>query len=615
MSINNQEISISVIYYTKSRIIYQTEFGSFSKFGELLDFFNSKISSDSIKLKKKYVLNDKEVKEEDLLINLIQDYAISKNIISASFSIELDEIYNIGDEEIPSYKKILQPNSDNIGLYVYIPETGSLSFEEYPEKIINHFHLEKFNKSSSYCNSYDSLYISGGKYHNEEIKDFWIINNINYKIIKKQMPFPKSDHSMAYIEHNNKKYIFFVGGNDSITFYYDINSKKFEQWGNLNSAYSHPSLIQIGNFLYCFNLSLDKDNQLFFEKTNLDSNEHVWEKVYPNFENNEEKENILNKEFCVSKCAGKKIILIGDNNWNEKDENIFLYDIDTNLFYVNTICSNQYINLIDKNFYKVNDSHSIALPDFSNENGLYEIGILNKIKYTFRKIKLNPCEPNQINLKKYKNIRDEDKDTGKIFFDFKTEESIPHSENNINENVKNDNNLDQFIFNVDSNKINSEKNIPIMIDSKFLNNPKEENELNNIEKKSKDLQDEENFEVENNNIFKSKSLQNEEEGKDDYIIYDNNEIDNVDKKFNEENDVENSITNKSNNQDYKENGNESNMNNEMSEELENEENEEEIERDKFELTIVQPIGEDIIQIENYPMSKYDPDNFCDYEPI
>ena len=50
MSVNEEEIPILVIYFTKTRIIYETEFGSFSKFGALIDFFNSKISSDSIKL-------------------------------------------------------------------------------------------------------------------------------------------------------------------------------------------------------------------------------------------------------------------------------------------------------------------------------------------------------------------------------------------------------------------------------------------------------------------------------------------------------------------------------------------------------------------------------------
>ena len=605
MSVNNKEIPILVIYYTKSRIIYQGEFGSFSNFGSLIDFFNSKIASDSFKLKKKYILNDKEVKNDDQLINLIQDFALSTNIISATFSIEIDELFNIGDEEIHPYRKILQPKLDNFGIYIFKPESGSLSLEEYPEKIINHFQLQKINISSSYCNSYDSLYIAGGIYNNEEIKDFWIINNQNFRILKKEMPFVKSNHSMIYIEYNNKKFIFFSGGNNLLSFYYDIREKKFESWGDMNSLYNRPSLIQIEKYIYCFNFSLDKENKLFFEKTNLDGNAHIWEKVYPNFENEEEKEKVMNKKFCVSKCAGRKIILIGNNYKEVNEDNILLYDIDMNMIYVNKICSEQYINSIDKSFYKINKSHSIALPDFSGKNELFEIGVLNKIKYTFRKIKLNPCEQNQINLRKFKNIRDENTDIGKIFFEFKTEELNQDSENNINEINKNVNNLEQFIFNVDSNKINSEKNIPTMIDSKFLNNQKEENELENNQINPKNNQD-------------HNKLENNEEEKDeneDYIIYNNNnEVDNIDKKFNEDNEeIENFLEDKINNEDNKENNEDNFIDNELYEEVENAE-EEEIERDKFELTIRQPLGEDIIQIENYPMSNYDPEAFCDYDP-
>ena len=145
MSINNKEIPILVIYSTKSRIIYQTEFDSSCKFCDLIDFFNTKIASDSIKLKDKYLLNDKEIKENDSLIDLIQVYTLSKKIISATFSIELDEVFNIGDEDILPFKKILQPKLDNFGLYVFTPESGSLALEEYPEKIVKFFKLKKID--------------------------------------------------------------------------------------------------------------------------------------------------------------------------------------------------------------------------------------------------------------------------------------------------------------------------------------------------------------------------------------------------------------------------------------------------------------------------------------
>ena len=286
----------------------------------------------------------------------------------------------------------------------------------------------------------------------------------------------------------------------------------------------------------------------------------------------------------------------------ENKENVFLYDINLNTFFNNIICNNQYIDSIDKSFYKVNNSHNIILPDFSNEKEFYEICILNKIKYTFRKIKLNPCEEKQINLIKYKNIREENSNIGKIIVEFKTEES----ENNINGGMNNENNMEEFTYNIESNNLNSEKNIPTMINSKLINNQKEEDEIENVELKLNDhIKD--NKEEENTNKIKNNKKENN--NNEDYIIYDNSEIDNVDKKLNEENEVENSL-NIENENNEEENLNENQAENE--EEIENYEEEEFIERDKFELTITQPLGEDIIQIENYPMSRYDPDNFCDY---
>ena len=675
MSVNDKETKILVIYHTKSKIIYKKEFGSFTKFGLVLDFFNSKIVSDSIntslfesqklsynsassnnnlkgslqeaksqcyaiRLKKKYLLNDIEIKRDDLLINLIKDYIKSQTIISATFSIELDEIFNIGDEDILPYEKILQPKFDDFGLYVFNPESGSLSLEEYPEKIIKFFKLKKINKLSSYCNSYDSLYISGGIYKEEEIKDFWIINNQSYKIEKKEIPFAKSGHSMKYIEYNDKQIILFIGGKDLSVFYYDIKNKNFESLPDLNSSYFRPSLIQVNNYLFCFNFSLDENGELFFQKLRLDdsdSSEHIWEKIYPNCANEEIKQKILNLNFFASKFAGNRIILIKEGNKKIK-ENDFLYDIKSNLLYINIISSNASIKLIDKNFYKINNNHNIILPDFSQENGVYEIGILNKIKYPFRKIKLNPCEQNKINFIKYKNIRDENTNIGKITVHFKTEESN-QSESNINAISKNENYLDEYIFNIESNKLNSEKNIPTMNNSKPLINQKVEGNIENKEREK----EEENIEKEENiNMIKKDYEENdikEEEKNEDYIIYDNSEIENEDKKFNDENNVENSLNgginnlNVNNNNDENEvensfkgkmnNLDDNNINNENMDENENDNNEEIeyyeedenfIERDKFELTIKQPLGEDIIQIEYCQLTRYDPDNFCDYKP-
>ena len=72
------------------------------------------------------------------------------------------------------------------------------------------------------------------------------------------------------------------------------------------------------------------------------------------------------------------------------------------------------------------------------------------------------------------------------------------------------------------------------------------------------------------------------------------------------------------NNNYEENGDEMNeemeiKGNEYEENEEIEEDEGQLERDRFEVTITQSIGEDIIQIENYPEYHIEEDNFCDYD--
>lgn len=52
MSVNNKEIPILVIYYTKEKIICQKEFGSFSNFGTLLEYFNKNVKADQYQLRK-----------------------------------------------------------------------------------------------------------------------------------------------------------------------------------------------------------------------------------------------------------------------------------------------------------------------------------------------------------------------------------------------------------------------------------------------------------------------------------------------------------------------------------------------------------------------------------
>ena len=700
MSVNDKEIPILVIYYTKSKIICQKEFSSFSRFDNLLKFFNENIKNSEIRLKQKYLLNNKEIKNSDLLIDLIQAYDSSKKIINANFSIEIEEINNIGDENFPYFSKILQPVTNKFGIYVFTPENGSMSLEQYPDNIENEYELEKFNIYSAYCNSPNSLFISGGRFNEEKIDNFWIIDNTFFSIKKSSMILPKINHTMIYIKNNNKKIIFIAGGDDLNTFYYDIENNTFVNWGNMNGIHTRPGLINIGDYLYCFHLIKDEKNNIFFEKTNLNDENHKWEKVFPNFESEEYINNIINNEFGLSLCAGEHVMLLGGNF----NPNSFIYDINMNLFSYNNNYTNIFIPLIDKTFYKINNIHNIALPCSLIRH--VEIGILNKLKCTLRKLYLKPNDQNQ--KIKYKNIHKKDSSTGKVVVEFNAEDIIgeheEHDNDNENEFENNKNSSIPIEDVIVLKKIYNEKKLPTMPNEKQIKNNqnkindkiKENNLINNYnitsdenEKTIKENNEEINFELsvdnentdsnnnENENYNEINNIQQdnnimidsennivgESEKNADYILQNKSDVEkdkeqgenseennnlnynniNINQNgSNSENEYEDALNEKmrqnneeefqeisednQNNNNYEENMGEENDNNygnmekynennfeEIGEGEEENEEEERLERDRFELTIVQNLGDDIIQIESYPIYFFEESNFGDYD--
>ena len=108
MSENFQEFPVNVTYYTNSKILCQKEFGSFAHFGSILNYFERYLKqSDQLQLKPKYILDDRKIEDNDLLMNLIQIPDKSKKIIiSANLIIEIDEKSNITEKNFPYYVKI-----------------------------------------------------------------------------------------------------------------------------------------------------------------------------------------------------------------------------------------------------------------------------------------------------------------------------------------------------------------------------------------------------------------------------------------------------------------------------------------------------------------------------
>lgn len=200
------------------------------------------------------------------------------------------------------------------------------------------------------------------------------------------MPVGKQKHSMIYIpswegEGMNLGSVFFVGGEDGKTFFYDLKKGQFYKWGDTSNNHEQPALFLYGNFLYCFNLLNDKVT--FFEKTYLGKNtKRVWEKVFPRFKGINPME-FYNNNFMVSKTIEGNILLIGGNDAN-KGSSIFIFNPLNNTI-VSLEGENDYINLVDKNLYKLNKVLNIAIPSDFWQNK--EIAILNKYNYSLNKKK------------------------------------------------------------------------------------------------------------------------------------------------------------------------------------------------------------------------------------
>ena len=245
---------VTIIYFTKNRLLYKDKSFSKNTFNSILENFKKNpVYKSEAKLKNIYLLNGREIRNNQLLEELInQNEPQSLSTIKeAEISLELEDLVYNGDSTYQCYQKIIQPKFNPFGLYIYSPKEGTICSYTYPEKTINLFELNKINEGSAYCNSYNDLYISGSNEYNN--KGFLIINNSNYEIKKKNMPTNKNNHSMIFLNFNkNEQWIFIVGGNDKKTFYYDLKKNYFINWGDTNETYTKPALIHIGEYLYIF---------------------------------------------------------------------------------------------------------------------------------------------------------------------------------------------------------------------------------------------------------------------------------------------------------------------------------------------------------------------------
>ena len=357
------QIEIKLYYKCKNKTVkeYSIDKNNIT-FGDILDYYYNDIKRDcnQFQLKSKYLFNKKILENQDIILNLLMNEHINiHNIKEIKIEIYLDQIYKIYDENLPQYNKLIIPikNNDCLELYVYYPEKGVMDIEEYHKKIYKEYSLFKINKQSSFCNSHNYLFLSGGEDNNEIINDFWIIDNNQYSIKYLSMPSPKSNHSMINL---NDEYILILGGNDTKTYLFNIEKNEFIFFENTNNTHLNPYIILFNNYIYCFS---EQSEIIIAEKKLFSLDNNLWENINLSLLDSE-KDNEISK--------GDTLLIILDKRkyyeFSPEKNTIKQVGLDDDENYEVNVSSN------DKNFYKLNKYYSTCIPkNFNEEKKLYVI--------------------------------------------------------------------------------------------------------------------------------------------------------------------------------------------------------------------------------------------------
>ena len=364
--IKYKDLALKVIYYTKTRQLGSKIFFATSKFQDVLQYFERNLKDSQTYLKSCYFLNGKQIYPSDTLLYFCT-VDPSLRLVEEDMFLEIEELEHLDDASEPIYERLLKPLINPFRLIILNIKEGILQMVDFPKEKLAELGLDTLTDNFACCNSTDSLYLSCGKY-------LWIISHNNFQIEKKEMPFSKEKHSMAYIISNNT--VFFVGGTQD-SFYYDINSKEFISWGKMNGVSEKPALLQFGEFLYCFN-SFNQQG-IFFEKTKLTNPAKKWEKLVPQ-SGDQESGFFYNQLFGVSKCSGGNVLFAGGLN---NQLRTFVYNLKANVLFI-TPSKDESILLNERNFYKIDHNFSIAIPINIEKDHI--VAIVNKNSKTLNLI-------------------------------------------------------------------------------------------------------------------------------------------------------------------------------------------------------------------------------------
>ena len=292
-------------------------------------------------------------------------------------------------------------NDSSLGIFIYNTKTKEVLSQEYTHekyplfKNINHF--------TSFCNSKNFLFITGGEDETNNSQGQNLFIKINLEEIKQNpneliytnlisLKHKRYWHSMIFIP---ERYIYIIGGpTTKETELYDIENNIFIKSEPLNYERCEPSLILVDNkYLYCICGFQFNNNFLdTIEKCDLNKRERKWGIV--NYQIKSGEDIVLDRSLIVSffgvSYIKNDIILIGDKENNKIiNPNYLLKSNDKD---IDTIEEYGYIEgdnirlFSEKFFIPINENESIALP-FKKGNA--HILLLNNNDGNIKEILLN----------------------------------------------------------------------------------------------------------------------------------------------------------------------------------------------------------------------------------
>ena len=439
----NKNSKIKIIFNTnEGTIIGEKLFDINTKLKDIFTFFEYNFSDKGYILKTNYKFLNKKINQNNTINDLLktENYSINSEIY-----IEVAQNINKENEEI--YNTILFPKLNPFELIEYNTLENKIRYIKCPGQTVNFCTLYKFSKESAFCNSENDLFMSGGLYNGKTLNYFWIINKKNFQILKKTMPILKKYHSMLYIPDN---FVLIAGGDTLSTYIYDIENRQFIRWASMNKKHFQPGLIISGDYAYAFSALYDKkEENNFFEKTDLTSKNPKWEKVFPIFDISGIKNDLYSLHFGIAKKNDDEILFLG----GEKNKNRYVYNTIVNKIYF-TDKKNYEISFWDKSFYDINNKYKVGIPlSFSKEHTLYFLN--NQNENLIKAI----CSPN--------NTINKENDSYDVLMDIQNENqeeeqegiiTIKNNEDyNDNENdYQNDLIEEEIIFTEDFSKKNDE---------------------------------------------------------------------------------------------------------------------------------------------------------------